>query len=114
MILVGAASLGKGMYGDNGLATTWCKNSITLTQCFIDTPVVIFYYPAFDLGLGLFAFGLISFFGAWYVNITESNLGWGMVQNILQTILINLLGVVIVIGLAIYRGLQQDRKTTTR
>lgn len=50
-----------------------------------------------DLYSGFFAFGLICFFSAWYINIKKSSFVWGMVQNVLQTIIVTVFSVLIVV-----------------
>lgn len=44
---------------------------------------------------GFFVFGLICIFCAWYINIKKSTFGWGMAQNVLQTIIVAALSVIL-------------------
>ena len=51
-----------------------------------------------DIGYGMFAFGSLLFLLAWAINIQASGFIWGMTQNILQTIIAAVLGVIIAIA----------------
>ena len=45
---------------------------------------------------GAFYFGLLIYIYACYKNISKSNLGWGLVQNVIQSIMVALFSVIIV------------------
>lgn len=42
----------------------------------------------FDIGSAFFILGLATTLYAWYLNISHSNLLWGMTQNLIQTIMV--------------------------
>ncbi len=50
---------------------------------------------------GIFIFGLICVVIAWYTNISSSSLGWGMAQNILQTIIVTSFSILFVAALVL-------------
>jgi len=45
---------------------------------------------------GVFYFGLLIYIYACYKNISKSNLGWGLAQNVIQSIMVTLFSVIIV------------------
>mgnify|MGYP001179785531 CR=1 FL=1 len=45
---------------------------------------------------GVFYFGLLIYIYACYKNISKSDLGWGLAQNVIQTIMVILFSVIIV------------------
>ena len=78
--------------------------TFTPAQCIIDGGGL------FDVGSGVFVFGLLVVLGAWYTNIYKSNIVWGMAQNILQTILVTVYSVVIVVGTFLVKEALQKPK----
>ena len=56
------------------------------------------FAPNLDVQSGFFYFGVLIFISAWYINISKSNLVWGMVQNVLQTIIVTVFSVIIIAG----------------
>ena len=54
---------------------------------------------------GVFVFGLICFVLAWYTNIGSSTLAWGMLQNILQTIIVTAFSILFIAALVLAKAL---------
>jgi len=50
----------------------------------------------------LFYFGFLTYIYACYQNITKSTLGWGMLQNVYQSIMVILFSVIIVVSAFIF------------
>jgi hypothetical protein len=56
------------------------------------------FAPNLDVYSGFFYFGALIILFAWYANISASSLVWGMIQNVLQTIIVTVFSVIIVVG----------------
>ena len=54
---------------------------------------------------GVFVFGLICFAFAWYTNVRSSSLAWGMLQNILQTIIVTAFSILFIAVLVLAKAL---------
>ena len=61
-----------------------------------------------DFSFGMFAIGSISFLLAWFINIRKSSFIWGMIQNILQTIIVTVFSVFIVAGALLYANAKKS------
>lgn len=65
-----------------------------------------------DFAFAMFAIGCFSFLLAWFINIRKSSLGWGMIQNILQTIIVTVFSVIIVAGAVLVKGFLEKNKAS--
>jgi len=56
----------------------------------------------FDFASGIFCSGIVIFLLAWLINFAKSNFIWGIIQNILQTIIVTAFSVIIVAGALLF------------